>query len=149
MQSLSFLIWTGNAPCKSKRPPNRTPNTRHKEPSFELLVRAVQETPKTYGLLLLPLVTPQGWKFSPYCRRHQALQNWDPEAPKLKLTCLRTSFYSTRRCFASFQRREATNSPTPLMTVNHKNKGHSRGTHTLSVTNSSLTGLKTHSTRNA
>lgn len=37
----------------------KNPNTRQEKPSFELLARAIQKTPKTYSLLLLPLVISQ------------------------------------------------------------------------------------------
>lgn len=34
------------------------------------------DSSKCYKLLLLPLVTPQWWKISPYCWRYHAVQTW-------------------------------------------------------------------------
>lgn len=82
------------------------------KPSFELLFRVTQEIPQAHILLLLSWVVPQSMKVSPDYQRHRVFH---PEAPELDLTCkssLRTSFYGSRSCYASFQRREATSSPT-------------------------------------
>ena len=38
------LIWANNAPSKSQRPYNKNPSSTHEKPSFELLVRIVQES---------------------------------------------------------------------------------------------------------
>lgn len=38
----NFPIWADGAPTKSQRPPNKTPNTKLKKSSFELLIWAVQ-----------------------------------------------------------------------------------------------------------
>lgn len=40
-------MWADNAPSKSQRSANNILNINHENPSFELLVRIVQETPKT------------------------------------------------------------------------------------------------------
>jgi hypothetical protein len=49
-------------PFKSSIPSNKSPNTRHIKPSFEL-TEFPKRLPKHYRLLLLPLVVPyQRWK---------------------------------------------------------------------------------------
>lgn len=72
-------------PTKAKDHPTRSPSTRYKNPSFELLVRA-QKTSKTYSLLALPIGGPY------YC----VLQKEGPEVPGSELLlvsspCGRTS----------------------------------------------------------
>ena len=124
-----------------------------KIPSFELLARPVQETLKTYSLLLLPLVTM-------YCWRSYACQKQRPRSPwaetDLNIPSLRTNFYGTRRRPqpASKERRQ----PTLLSSCDayelhqwlawqHIPKGCSSGTRTLAVTNNFLIWLKTRSAR--
>lgn len=42
------MLSVDNVLSKSQNQPNtKTPNTRHKKPSFEFLARVVQETPKS------------------------------------------------------------------------------------------------------
>lgn len=56
----------------------QTKFTRHKMPSFELLLKVVQETPKHYRQLLSPLIVlPQ--RLSLNCWRHYTLWTQDPE----------------------------------------------------------------------
>lgn len=45
--------------CQEPRPPNKSFNTRHKEPFPVLLVRTIEEIPKACSLLLWPLVAPK------------------------------------------------------------------------------------------
>lgn len=40
-------IWANNASSKTQRPSNKKLSTRYKKPSFELLVKVVEATPKT------------------------------------------------------------------------------------------------------
>lgn len=53
-----FPIWASNASSKTQRPSNKKLNTRHKKPSFELLVRVVQATPKTLPVIAVALGCP-------------------------------------------------------------------------------------------
>lgn len=47
--------------------PMINPNARHEKPSFELLAKSVQESPKTCSFLLFNFVTPRKWKVNPHC----------------------------------------------------------------------------------
>lgn len=53
-----FLKWADNGPAKTQRSTNKISHIRCKNASFELLAKIVQETPKTYRVFFLPLVTP-------------------------------------------------------------------------------------------
>lgn len=64
-------------------PPNKTTISDRRSPLLSLLVRAVQETLKTYSQLLLPLVTAQWQKVNHYCRRQHLLWKQGPEAPEV------------------------------------------------------------------
>lgn len=50
-----------NAPPKSLRPSDKTPNTRHEKPSFDWLVSIVQGTLPSYRQLVLNFI-PKRWK---------------------------------------------------------------------------------------
>lgn len=51
----------GIAPSKEKRPPKKTLTVDIRSPILELLARAAQETPKTWGLFVtFDLVSPKG-----------------------------------------------------------------------------------------
>jgi hypothetical protein len=45
-----------------KSPCNKNSNNRHEKPSSELLVRVIQETPKTLVAIAMPLVAQQKLK---------------------------------------------------------------------------------------
>jgi hypothetical protein len=45
----------------------------------------LSKTPKTHNQFLLPLLTAQRRKKSPYCRRNHALQKQDPKATEIEL----------------------------------------------------------------
>lgn len=62
-----FFIWVDNGSSKSQSLPNRNINNRNEKPSFELLDKNIQETPKPYNLLLLPFIASQRWKDSNCC----------------------------------------------------------------------------------
>ena len=64
---MAFLIWDDNAPSKSQRHPNKTPNAKHEKHCFEWLAMAVQKTTQTHNLWLLSLVSLQRWKICLYC----------------------------------------------------------------------------------
>ena len=57
-KSPTCLLYLSLLCTKSRRQPNRNPNTRHEKPSFKLLVRTTQESLKECSLMLLSLVTP-------------------------------------------------------------------------------------------
>lgn len=42
----NFLIYANNTPEKSYRLPNKSPNTKHGKPFYELLDKIPQDTPK-------------------------------------------------------------------------------------------------------
>lgn len=50
---MNVLFWPEGAFSKSQRSPDRKSIAQHGKSSFQLLSRAVQETPKTKSLLLL------------------------------------------------------------------------------------------------
>ena len=64
----------------------RKKEARNERPSFEFLVRAVQETSKTCSLLLLLSNAAKKWKVSRFCQRHYTPQKQGPEIHELELT---------------------------------------------------------------
>ncbi|MGE9641393.1 hypothetical protein ACQP3J_30625, partial [Escherichia coli] len=57
----TFLMWADGASSKSQEPQKKSLSVIHEKPSLEFVTRAIEETPKTHSLLLLPLVTLQRW----------------------------------------------------------------------------------------
>lgn len=112
----SFLMWAHNCPSKNQRTPNKN---HHEKPSFELLLRIVQETSKhkAHRLLLLPSVACPGGRL-PVAEDITCTSDLGSRGPRdgtdLNACFLGTSFHGTNRCYTSFQRRKATNSPTQL-----------------------------------
>ena len=84
-------------------------------PSFELLVRVVQETPKSLQDIAVPPACLPGEKDKSIsedtmCAWKQIQRPW--AGTDLKTSSLRNSFHGTRQHHAEIQKREATNSPT-------------------------------------
>lgn len=50
-----FVTWSGNASLKNHRLSNKNPNASHRKSPFELLVRGLQETPKTTWVIVIAL----------------------------------------------------------------------------------------------
>lgn len=102
----------------------QTKFTRHKRPSFELLLKIVQETPKHYRQLLSPLVV-LSQRLSLNCWRHYTLWTQDPEDQSwvwLKSLIPGDCPHGSRRCHVSFQRRESSwFSYIPRVLRNHSN----------------------------
>lgn len=152
----NFLTWADNAPSQNQRAPNRNPDTRHKKPSFERLIRIVQETPQTYRVFLMLLVAPRcGW-LRPLLLKTPCTSNTETRVPwaeaDLNGSSLRTNFHGTRRRYTNFQ---GGKQPTALPSYDtYEPHNGQRGkltwrmqlwTHTLVVTQNSLIGLKIHS----
>lgn len=78
----SFLMWAHNCPSKNQRTPHKN---HHEKPSFELLLRIVQETSKhkAHRLLLLPSVACPGGRL-PVAEDITCTS--DLEAPEMELT---------------------------------------------------------------
>lgn len=53
-----FPIWVDNAPLQSHRLSNEITNSWHEKPSFELLARVFQETPKILQAIAIYLDCP-------------------------------------------------------------------------------------------
>ena len=109
----------------------------------------VQDCPRdsqiSTGYMAVALGYPQRRKVNSYWR-HPCTSDIGRRGPKLDLTWksppLRASSHGSRRCHVSFQWKKATKTLTQLWLL-----WSGSGTHSLAVTNSSPTGLKTHSTR--
>lgn len=79
MRVWSFHISAYSAPSESQRPPNKNPKTRYEKFSSDLLVRAIQETPKTYSLLLLLWPPPEVERKSMLLKNYELQeQGWYP-----------------------------------------------------------------------
>lgn len=116
-------------PPKSKDNLTKVPNTKHRKP-VELLVRAVQETPKTYSLLLLHFVTHHAEVEGKFLFLNMSCTSEaEPRGPwagtKLKDSSTRSSsFHGTRGHHISFQRRQATKNPTQFLPIKKVYKPH-------------------------
>lgn len=86
MFNMKLFIWVDNTPSKSQRPSNKNSPTRQENLSSHLMVRAIQEIPKAYSLLLLYLIASTRWKENLYCWKHQAFQGQGPVAPEAEMT---------------------------------------------------------------
>lgn len=116
---LSFIFWSFSENVhflpRVKNPLNKNPTSGIRN-SFELLVRL----PRLQSIAIA-LGRPQEVEEVPVAEdRHLTLKKLSPEALSWDRPehshphALRTSFHSTRSHHASFQRKEATNSPTHL-----------------------------------
>lgn len=81
----NYHVWTNNAHLKSRRQPNKIPESGMRV-IFNLLVRVVKKILKHYQLSLLSIHETHKEKARSCSQRRHAFQIQNPEAPYLELT---------------------------------------------------------------